>query len=152
MGILKQSNEYWMEFALKEAEKAFKKGEIPIGAVIIHNNSVDGIRAFGEQGDNIKLTLNKSKQSGTQWEFSSVGDLNIYQINTNNALICIKDGKLGFSGETSSGNIRLEFEATKAGFKSPRLKYSQVVDGKNVKRELGFDLNFKKIVIEKKNG
>lgn len=31
---------YFMELAIKEAEKAFAKGEIPIGAVIVKNNRV----------------------------------------------------------------------------------------------------------------
>lgn len=32
--------EKYMEIAVKEAEKAFKKGEVPVGAVIIKNNKV----------------------------------------------------------------------------------------------------------------
>lgn len=42
MGIIKQSDEYWMEFALKEAEKAFENGEIPVGAIVVCKNSIIG--------------------------------------------------------------------------------------------------------------
>ena len=31
---------YYMKLALKEAEKAYKKGEIPIGAIIVKNNEI----------------------------------------------------------------------------------------------------------------
>lgn len=34
------SNEYFMDMALKEAQKAFDKEEIPVGAVIVWNNQV----------------------------------------------------------------------------------------------------------------
>lgn len=33
-------NERYMEIALKEANKAFRKGEVPIGAVIVYKNKV----------------------------------------------------------------------------------------------------------------
>ena len=33
-------DEYYMSLALKEAEKAYKKGEVPVGAVIVLNNKV----------------------------------------------------------------------------------------------------------------
>ena len=36
------SHQYWMEFAFREAEKAYKLNEIPIGAVIVHNNKIIG--------------------------------------------------------------------------------------------------------------
>ncbi len=36
------NNEYFMRMALKEAKAADKEGEIPVGAVIIHNNEVIG--------------------------------------------------------------------------------------------------------------
>jgi len=34
------SNEYFMNIALQEAEEAFEKGEIPVGAVIVLDNTV----------------------------------------------------------------------------------------------------------------
>ena len=33
-------HEIWMNFAYKEAEKAFEKGELPIGAVIVFENRI----------------------------------------------------------------------------------------------------------------
>ena len=36
------SDEYFMEYALKEARKAFDEDEVPIGAVVVHNNKVIG--------------------------------------------------------------------------------------------------------------
>jgi len=36
------SDEYFMELAFKEAQKAFDEDEVPIGAVIVHNNRVIG--------------------------------------------------------------------------------------------------------------
>jgi len=32
------SDEYWMQFALAEAQTAFFKGEVPIGAVLVKDN------------------------------------------------------------------------------------------------------------------
>ena len=33
-------DEYFMNIALKEAKKAFKRGEVPVGAVIVKNNKI----------------------------------------------------------------------------------------------------------------
>lgn len=33
-------NEYYMKIALKEAKKALKKNEVPVGAVIVKNNKI----------------------------------------------------------------------------------------------------------------
>jgi tRNA(adenine34) deaminase len=33
-------HEIWMQYALKEAEKAYDKGEIPLGAVIVFDNRI----------------------------------------------------------------------------------------------------------------
>lgn len=41
---------YFMSLALKEAEKAFKKEEVPIGCVIVHNHKVIG------RGHNLRET------------------------------------------------------------------------------------------------
>ena len=40
MNILKNNYEYFMKMALKEAESAYEEEEIPIGAVVVHNNKV----------------------------------------------------------------------------------------------------------------
>lgn len=37
-----KKHEYWMEFALKEAEKAFESDEIPVGAIVVFNNQIIG--------------------------------------------------------------------------------------------------------------
>ena len=34
------NHERWMQHALREAEKAFDKNEIPVGAVIVHNKTI----------------------------------------------------------------------------------------------------------------
>ena len=37
--IMQNKNDnYFMEEALKEAQKAYKKGEVPVGCVIVYNN------------------------------------------------------------------------------------------------------------------
>jgi tRNA(adenine34) deaminase len=35
-------DEYWMQEALKEAEKALKKKEVPVGAVVVYQNKIIG--------------------------------------------------------------------------------------------------------------
>lgn len=35
-----ENDEKYMKIALKEAEKAFKKGEVPVGVVIVKNNKI----------------------------------------------------------------------------------------------------------------
>ena len=35
-------DERWMEYALREAEQAYKRKEVPVGAVIIHNGRIIG--------------------------------------------------------------------------------------------------------------
>ncbi|MBU0712683.1 tRNA adenosine(34) deaminase TadA [bacterium] len=52
MNILPHNDEYWINLAFKEAEKAFEKKEIPVGAVIIHNNQIVG------RGHNMRESLN----------------------------------------------------------------------------------------------
>ncbi|MCP1997009.1 nucleoside deaminase [Flavobacterium sp. HSC-61S13] len=34
------TDEYFMEIALKEAQAAFEKGEIPVGAIVVSNNQI----------------------------------------------------------------------------------------------------------------
>ena len=43
MNILKNNHEYFMKMALKEAKSAYEEEEIPIGAVVVHNNKVISI-------------------------------------------------------------------------------------------------------------
>ncbi len=38
----KELDQFYMRMAIKEAEKAFDKGEVPIGAVVVHQNKVIG--------------------------------------------------------------------------------------------------------------
>lgn len=38
--IIEYSDEYFMELAMREAKKAYKKKETPIGAIIVKNNKV----------------------------------------------------------------------------------------------------------------
>ncbi|NOX36300.1 MAG: tRNA adenosine(34) deaminase TadA [Calditrichaeota bacterium] len=49
--MLEHSHEYWMEQAFSEAEKAYEKGEVPIGAVVVFENRVIG------RGHNLTETL-----------------------------------------------------------------------------------------------
>jgi tRNA(adenine34) deaminase len=37
-----QPHEYWMRFAFREAERAYEEDEVPIGCVIVRNNSIIG--------------------------------------------------------------------------------------------------------------
>ena len=36
------TDEHWMEHAFKEAEQAYKQKEVPVGAVIVHDNKIIG--------------------------------------------------------------------------------------------------------------
>jgi tRNA(adenine34) deaminase len=45
-------DQYWMQAALKEAEKALKKKEVPVGAVVVYENKIIG------RGHNQVETLN----------------------------------------------------------------------------------------------
>ncbi|MBN2281263.1 MAG: nucleoside deaminase [Candidatus Marinimicrobia bacterium] len=42
MKFYNRDHDYYMQFALKEAEKAWEAGEIPVGAVIIHEGEIIG--------------------------------------------------------------------------------------------------------------
>ncbi|MBL7111673.1 MAG: nucleoside deaminase [Bacteroidales bacterium] len=48
---MRKNHKKWMKFALREGEKAFDEGEVPIGAVVIHNNQIIG------KGHNQRETL-----------------------------------------------------------------------------------------------
>ena len=49
--MINPDHEYWMEQAFKEAERAYEKGEVPVGAVLVFNNSIIG------RGHNLIETL-----------------------------------------------------------------------------------------------
>lgn len=40
--MLQDEDQYWMEFALREAEQAYLEGEIPVGAVVVQNRRIIG--------------------------------------------------------------------------------------------------------------
>jgi len=40
--MLTPNHEYWMEQAFREAEIAYEKGEVPIGSVVVFNNTIIG--------------------------------------------------------------------------------------------------------------
>ncbi len=50
-GLSGLDHEYWMEMAFREAEKAYEKGEVPIGAVVVYENRIIG------RGHNLTETL-----------------------------------------------------------------------------------------------
>jgi tRNA(adenine34) deaminase len=35
-------NEQWMQFALREAQRAFDDNEVPVGAIVVHENKIIG--------------------------------------------------------------------------------------------------------------
>jgi tRNA(adenine34) deaminase len=39
---LKKDFEYWMQYALVQAEKAYEAGEVPVGAVVVFKNRIIG--------------------------------------------------------------------------------------------------------------
>ncbi|MFY9994701.1 MAG: tRNA adenosine(34) deaminase TadA [Leclercia sp.] len=42
MSDLEHNHEYWMQHALQLARRAWEEGEVPVGAVLVHNNQVIG--------------------------------------------------------------------------------------------------------------
>jgi tRNA(adenine34) deaminase len=42
MEEFKLSDEHWMKIALREAEKAYEKEEVPIGAIVVYQNEIIG--------------------------------------------------------------------------------------------------------------
>ena len=42
MSDLELNHEYWMRHALQLAKRAWEEGEVPVGAVLVHNNQVIG--------------------------------------------------------------------------------------------------------------
>ncbi len=47
-----KTDEYWIDQAFREAEKAFNEKEIPVGAIVVHNNQIIG------RGYNMRERLN----------------------------------------------------------------------------------------------
>ena len=44
---LELNDEYWMRHALTLAKRAWEEGEVPVGAVLVHNNQVIGEAGTG---------------------------------------------------------------------------------------------------------
>jgi tRNA(adenine34) deaminase len=40
--IQQKQHEYWMGMAMREAETALRRKEVPVGAVIVYNESIIG--------------------------------------------------------------------------------------------------------------
>ncbi len=49
--MLHLDHEHWMDQAIREAEKAYQQGEVPVGAVIVYENAIIG------RGHNLIETL-----------------------------------------------------------------------------------------------
>ncbi|MCK5232393.1 MAG: hypothetical protein KAR13_19125, partial [Desulfobulbaceae bacterium] len=98
----------------------------------------------------ISLCLKKEGSGSTKWGFSASGDLKIYDLlNPKTALLNIDNGKLSLMADTGKGEVKLEFEAKEAKIESPRIPYTQVVGDEEIRGNLGFDINFGKISLNK---
>jgi len=62
------SDEFFMREALKEAQKAFEKGEVPVGAVVVCNNSIIA------GAHNLTETLNDVTAHAEMQAFTSASD------------------------------------------------------------------------------
>ncbi len=62
------NDEYFMKQALKEAEIALEKDEVPVGAVIVHNNKIIA------RGHNLTETLNDVTAHAEMQAFTSASD------------------------------------------------------------------------------
>jgi len=49
--FFERNHEYWMEQALREAQKAYNEGEVPVGAIVVYENRIIG------RGHNLVETL-----------------------------------------------------------------------------------------------
>ena len=65
MDLIKFSDEYFMKEALKEAEKALKHDEVPVGAVITYNNKIIA------RAHNLSETLNDVTAHAEMQAFTS---------------------------------------------------------------------------------
>ncbi len=69
-------DERWMEYALKEAEQAYKRKEVPVGAVIIHNgriigrgyNQIESLRDPTAHAEMIAITAAATQLGGRRLE------------------------------------------------------------------------------------
>jgi tRNA(adenine34) deaminase len=76
MAYIKGSHEFFMKEALKEAEKAYKKGEIPVGAVIVKDSKVI---ARGHNEKEIKNNpINHAEISAIQKACKKLGSWRLY--------------------------------------------------------------------------
>ena len=62
------NNEYFMKKALQEAELAFEKGEVPVGAIIVINNKIIA------RAHNLTETLNDVTAHAEMQAFTSASD------------------------------------------------------------------------------
>ena len=97
-----------------------------------------------------QISLCLKKEGSGKWGFSASGDLKIYDLlNPKTALLNIDNGKLSLMADTGNGEVKLEFEAKEAKIESPRIPYTQVVGDEEIRGNLGFDINFGKISLNK---
>ncbi|MDL2292624.1 tRNA adenosine(34) deaminase TadA [Acholeplasma sp. OttesenSCG-928-E16] len=68
----KKSNEYYMKEALKEAKKADSIGEIPVGAVIVHNDKI--IARGHNKKETTKNPINHAEMIAIQKAARALGD------------------------------------------------------------------------------
>ena len=68
MGLIKSEHDHWMEYALREARQAFEENEIPVGAVVIHNQDIIG------RGHNQRESLHDPTAHAEMIAISSAAD------------------------------------------------------------------------------
>ncbi|MEJ2634653.1 MAG: tRNA adenosine(34) deaminase TadA [Calditrichia bacterium] len=66
--MLNLDHDYWMELAFREAEKAYEKGEVPIGAVVVYENKVIG------RGHNLTETLQEPTAHAEMMAITAAAD------------------------------------------------------------------------------
>jgi tRNA(adenine34) deaminase len=68
MGIGEHSDEHFMKMALREAQSAFDKNEVPVGAIIVYNNQIIA------RAHNLTETLNDVTAHAEMQAFTSAAD------------------------------------------------------------------------------
>lgn len=70
------NKEYFMKLALKEAEKAYKKNEVPVGVIIVKNNKIIA-RAYNKKEKNKNsishaeiIAIKKASKKITNWRLN----------------------------------------------------------------------------------
>lgn len=58
------NHEHWMRHALTLARRAWDEGEVPVGAVLVHNNLVIGEGGTVQSGDTIRQPMLKLWRQG----------------------------------------------------------------------------------------